>query len=132
MSQIAYWPILWSTTINVPSTLEECVLQYLHLSFYIWSLKVKIKKVKLLSPTLCDPKGCTCQAPPWDFPGKITGLGCHFLLQGIIPIQRSNPGLLHCRHTLNPLSHKRAYLVIRSSLLTWHNNQFFTSGGQVY
>ena len=22
---------------------------------------------------------------PWDFPGKTTGLGCHFLLQGILP-----------------------------------------------
>ena len=31
---------------------------------------------------------------PWDFPGKDTGVGCHFLLQGIFPTQRSNPGLL--------------------------------------
>ena len=23
---------------------------------------------------------------PWDFPGKSTGVGCHFLLQGIFPI----------------------------------------------
>ena len=32
---------------------------------------------------------------PWDFPGKNTGVGCHFLLQGIFPTQGSNPGLLH-------------------------------------
>ena len=25
----------------------------------------------------------------WDFPGKITGVGCHSLLQGIFPIQGS-------------------------------------------
>ena len=25
---------------------------------------------------------------PWDFPGKNTGVGCHFLLQGIFPTQR--------------------------------------------
>ena len=31
---------------------------------------------------------------PWDFPGKNTGLGCHFLLQGIFPIQGLNPYLL--------------------------------------
>ena len=37
---------------------------------------------------------------PWDFPGKNTGVGCHFLLQGIFPIQWSNLGLLHCRQTL--------------------------------
>ena len=34
---------------------------------------------------------------PWDFPGKNTRVGCHFLLQGIFFTQRSNPGLLHCR-----------------------------------
>ena len=32
---------------------------------------------------------------PWDFPGKNTGVGCHFLLQ-IFPTQGSNPGLSHC------------------------------------
>ena len=33
---------------------------------------------------------------PWDFPGKNTGVGCHFLLQRILPTQGSNPHLLHC------------------------------------
>ena len=37
---------------------------------------------------------------PWDFPGENTGVGCHFLLQGIFPIQESNPHLLHCRQIL--------------------------------
>ena len=23
---------------------------------------------------------------PWNFPGKNTGVGCHFLLQGIFPV----------------------------------------------
>ena len=31
------------------------------------------------------------------FPRQDTGVGCHFLLQGIFPIQRSNLGLPHCR-----------------------------------
>ena len=43
---------------------------------------------------------------PWDCPGKNTGVGCHFLLQGIFPTQGSNPGLPHCRQTLYPLSHQ--------------------------
>ena len=30
---------------------------------------------------------------PWDFPGKSSGVGYHFLLQGIFPTQGSNPGL---------------------------------------
>ena len=31
---------------------------------------------------------------PWNFPGKNTGVGCYFLLQGIFPTQGSNPHLL--------------------------------------
>ena len=42
----------------------------------------------------------------WDFPGKNTGVGCHFLLQGIFPTQGSNPGLLHCRQILYCLCHQ--------------------------
>ena len=43
---------------------------------------------------------------PWDFPGKNTGVGYHFLLQGIFPTQELNPGLLHCRQILHSLSHR--------------------------
>ena len=43
---------------------------------------------------------------PWDFPGKSTGVGCHFLLQRIFPTQGSNPGLLLCRQMLYLLSHQ--------------------------
>ena len=42
---------------------------------------------------------------PWDFPSKNTGVGCHVLLQGIFPIQGSNPHLLHHRWILYLLSH---------------------------
>ena len=31
---------------------------------------------------------------PWDSPGKNTGVGCHFLLQGIFQTQELNPCLL--------------------------------------
>ena len=30
---------------------------------------------------------------PWDSPGKNTGVGCHFLLEGIFPTRGSYPGL---------------------------------------
>ena len=36
---------------------------------------------------------------PWDFPGKNTRACCHGLLQGIFPIQASNPCLLHLLHS---------------------------------
>ena len=42
---------------------------------------------------------------PWNFSGKSTGVGCHFLLQWIFLTQGSNLGLLHCRLTLYHLSH---------------------------
>ena len=38
---------------------------------------------------------------PWDFPGKNTGVSCHFLLQGIFPTQGSNLSLLHRRWILD-------------------------------
>ena len=34
----------------------------------------------------------------WNFPGKISATGCHFLLQGIFQTQESNPHLLRFLH----------------------------------
>ena len=61
-----------------------------------------------LCPTLCDPMHCS---PPGssahgDSPGKNIGVGCHTLLQGILPTEGSNPGLLHCSQILYHLSHQ--------------------------
>ena len=42
---------------------------------------------------------------PWHFPGKNTGVGCHFLLQDIFPIHGSTPHLLHWQVNSSPLSH---------------------------
>ena len=50
-------------------------------------------------PTLCKPVDCTQPANcPWNPPGKSTGVGCHFLLQGIFPTQGLNLSLLHLLH----------------------------------
>ena len=43
---------------------------------------------------------------PWNSPGKNTGVGSHSLLQGIFPIQESDPDLLHGRQILYCLSHQ--------------------------
>ena len=43
---------------------------------------------------------------PWDSPGKKTGMGCHFLLQGNFLTQELNPGLSHYRRILYHLSHQ--------------------------
>ena len=65
-------------------------------------LVVKIKLVAqwcltLRGPMDCSPPRLLC---PWNFPGKNTRVGCHFLLQGIFPTQGLNPGLPHCRQML--------------------------------
>ena len=52
----------------------------------------------LLRPQEPQPVGLLC---PWDSPGKNNGVGSHFLLQGIFPIQGLNLGLLHCRQILS-------------------------------
>ena len=46
----------------------------------------------LCSPIDCSPPGCSVHG---DSLGQNTGMGCHALLQGLFPTQRSNPGLLH-------------------------------------
>ena len=56
-----------------------------------------------LRPHGLQPARLLC---PWNFPGKDTRGGCHFLRQGIFPTQGSNPGLPHCRQTLFHLSHQ--------------------------
>ena len=71
-------------------------------------LRVRVVRLKLkvlvaqLCPTLChtmdyEPARLLC---PWNSSGKNPGMGCHSLLQEILPTQVSNPGLLHCRQTL--------------------------------
>ena len=43
--------------------------------------------VTQLHPTLCG--AINCSLPGWNFPGKNTGVGCHFLLQKIFLTQES-------------------------------------------
>ena len=50
--------------------------------------------------TLCNPVN-----GPGDFPGKNTGVGCHFFLQGIFPTQESNLRLLQWQVDSLPLRH---------------------------
>ena len=50
--------------------------------------------------TLCDPMDCSLPGSSIHgiFPGKNSGVGCHFLLQRIFLTQGSNPRLLHLQH----------------------------------
>ena len=48
---------------------------------------------------------------PWNS-GQNTGVGCHFLHQGILPTQGSNPGFPDCRQILYQLSHQGSPIFI--------------------
>ena len=61
------------------------------------------KQCSTLPPHGLQPTRPLC---PWGFPGKNTGVGCHFLLQGIFPAQGSNPCLLRWQADSLPLSHQ--------------------------
>ena len=73
---------------------------------------VCVCSVSQSSPTFCNSRDCSLPGSrllcPWDSLGNNTGLGCHSLLQGIFPTQRSNLCLLHPVHwqaNSLPLSH---------------------------
>ena len=53
-----------------------------------------------------DPLWPHCLYSPWNSPSQNTGMSSLSLLQGIFPIQGSNPGFPHCRWILYQLSHK--------------------------
>ena len=58
--------------------------------YYLWKWK---RSRSVVSDSL-QPHGLlpTMLLHPWDFPGKSTGVGCHFLLHRIFLTQESNPG----------------------------------------
>ena len=75
-------------------------------------VKVKsLSRVQTLQPCGLKP---TRLFHPWDFPGKNTGVGCHFLLQEIFLTQGLNSGLPHYRQTLCHLSHQGSPQHIKS------------------
>ena len=60
---------------------------------------------------------------PWDFPGKNTAVGCHFLLQGIFPTHISyiscigRQVLYHEHHVGSPCL---SYLLVTPSPIDGH------------
>ena len=69
-------------------------------------MKVKVKSLSR-AQLFATPQTIAQDPPSMGFPGKCTRVVCHFLLQGILPTQGSNLGLLNCRQTLYYLSQPR-------------------------
>ena len=73
--------------------------------YVIWVNKVLVTQS---CPNFCDPPPPPRLLCPWSSPGKNTGVGRHFLLQGIFPTQGSNSGLLHCQWVFTTWACKEA------------------------
>ena len=72
---------------------------------------VALSYLTLCDPMYYNPPGSSVHG---DSPGKNTGVGCHALLQGIVPIQGSNPDLPYCRWILYHLSHQGSPRILES------------------
>ena len=91
-------------------------LQVWFRSFYFYRVVVAPLQAWLIVPLyvcaqllshvrLFEPSRLLC---PWNFPGKNTGMGCHFFLQEIFPNKGLNPYLfcfLHWQADYLPLCH---------------------------
>ena len=71
-------------------------------------------------PQMCESESCSVVSnslwphglySPWNSPGQNTGVGSHFLRQGIFPTQGSKPDLPHCRWILYQLSHQGVIII---------------------
>ena len=92
--------ILESRDINLPTNV--CLVKAIVFPWSCMDVSWIIKKRKNCS-LLWD------SVIPWPTRflwGKSTGVSLYFLLQRFFWTWGSNPGLLHCRQTLEPLSHK--------------------------
>ena len=69
-------------------------------------------------PTLGNSMECS---PPGSSPGKNTGVGCHFLLQGIFLTQILKLGLLNFRQILYCLSHQKQQCFLSQSVPGTHS-----------
>ena len=117
-------------SVALPHSLKYAVsLGFIHHS-YLW-------RVQLCATPWAVPARLL---HPWDSPGKntgvgCTGVGCHFLLQGIFPTQGSNPGFLHGRQILYPLNHQgrpgthstKFFFDVRAPKTGFPSRQQFTS-----
>ena len=79
--------------------------QMLSLPHYYMNSNREEVKVAQLCPDSLQPHGLYIS---WNSPGQSTGVGSLSLLQGIFPIQGSNPDLPYCRRILYQLSQKRS------------------------
>ena len=115
----------------------EIILQYIHISYYIYQSWCTPKTNTIYTSIICQQKHCmlshfspvdslwpyglwpTRLLCPWNSPGKNAGVSCHTLLQGIFQT-RTKPGLLHSLCLISFIFiHRHAWLVHPSQRRSW-------------
>ena len=89
-----YWEMYCFLGSHFP--LKLCTPEEAHASFMVTQLSVTgicVHACSVVSDSVTLWTIATRLLCPWDSPGKNTGVGCHFLLQGIFPTQGSDPSL---------------------------------------
>ena len=92
LQRCGFFPKFNVTPIQIPKgffNLEKMILKFIRAN--------ALCLVAQLCPTLCNPVHCSTPGSSvrGDSPGKNTGVGYHFLLQGNFPTQGSNPSVPH-------------------------------------
>ena len=96
----------------LPSLISNCLNLPIGTQARLWRLCCCLV-AKSCPPVLWPPwTVATMLLCTWDFPGNNTGLGCHFLLQGIFPTQGSNLCLLCWQADSLPLSHQGSHMCV--------------------
>ena len=93
LSHVRLFATLWTVTYKAPPSMGFSRQEYWSGLPFPSPGNLPDPGIELGSPALRAevwPKRLLC---PWDPPGKNTGGGCHFLIQGIFPTQELNPGL---------------------------------------
>ena len=137
--------ILWKMSVQIFYLFFNQIVVLLLVGFFcevVWFLDVFCIMLTLSCSVMSNflwthelqPARLLC---PWNFPGKNTGVGCHFLLQGLFLTHRSNLHFLHLMHwQVNSLPQQ--YLVsshifwILTPNKTWFANTFFHSVGCLF
>ena len=88
----AWWAAVYGVTQSWTQLKQLSSSSSICLKIFEWFSSVQLlSRIRLFRPHESQHARLLCA---WDSPGKNTGVGCHAFLQGIFPIQGSNPHLL--------------------------------------
>ena len=118
------WPKYWRFSFSIsPSNEYSGLISFRvgwHQMFSKYCCLVAKSRRTLFQPMYCSLPGSFC---PWNSPGKNTGVGCHFLHQGIFLNQGLSLRLQHWQVGSLPLSHPRSPLCILAIIIIYSQSQ---------